>query len=90
MRRDEQRLDDIFAALETISRFVSSTSEADFLQNEVLRYAVAHQLIVVGEAAARISAELRQRYPSLPWTRIIGFRNVVVHEYFGTDWLVVC
>lgn len=86
MRRDEQRLNDILDALETVSRFVGSKSEAEFLDDEVLRYAVAQQLSVVGEAGARISADLRQRYPSVPWTGIIGFRNVVVHEYFGIHW----
>lgn len=89
MRRDEQRLNDILDALENVSRFIRSKSEALFLQDELLRYAVAQQLAVVGEAAARISPELRQRYPSVPWTGIIGFRNVVVHEYFGIDWPLV-
>lgn len=89
MGRDEQRLYDILAALDTVSRFVNSTSQAEFLANEMMRYAVAHQLSVVGEAAARVSIELRNRYPALPWTRIIGLRNVLVHDYFGIDWPVV-
>jgi len=89
MRRDEQRLTDILDALETVSRFVLSKSQAEFLHDEVLRYAVAQQLTVVGEAAARISAEVHQRYDHVPWADIIGFRNIVVHEYFGIDWTIV-
>jgi uncharacterized protein with HEPN domain len=89
MRRDEQRLNDILEALETVSRFIRSKSEAEFLNDEVLRSAVAQQLTVVGEAAARMSTELRQRHGHVPWMDIIGFRNIVVHEYFGIDWPTV-
>lgn len=86
MRRDEQRLADIADALLSISRFIVSKCEAEFRDDEVLRYAVAQQLAVVGEAAARLSQELRQRHPFVPWSGIIGFRNILVHEYFGIDW----
>jgi uncharacterized protein with HEPN domain len=44
---------------------------------------------VIGEAAARVSAELRQRQPEIPWPEIIGFRNVVIHEYFGLSWPII-
>jgi uncharacterized protein with HEPN domain len=37
----------------------------------------------VGEAAARLSSELIQKYPSVPWADIVGLRNVFVHQYFG-------
>jgi uncharacterized protein with HEPN domain len=89
MRRDEQRLSDILEALEAVSRFVHSKSEAEFLEDLMLRSAVAQQLTVVGEAVARISAELRPRYEYVPWADIIGFRNIVIHEYFGIDWPIV-
>jgi uncharacterized protein with HEPN domain len=38
---------------------------------------------VVGEALARLSAEIKERYPSVPWPDIVGLRNILVHEYIG-------
>jgi len=89
MRRDQQRLNDILEALAAVSRFIEGKSEAEFLEDEVLRYAVAQRLAVVGEAAARISPELRKGYECVPWVAIIGFRNMLIHEYFGIHWPVV-
>jgi len=52
----------------------------------MLRSAVAHQLTIIGEAVAQLSGELRERYPDIPWIDIKGFRNIIVHHYFGIDW----
>jgi uncharacterized protein with HEPN domain len=47
------------------------------------------KLIVVGEAASRVPEELRARHPEVPWQPVRGFRNFVVHSYFGIDWRIV-
>ena len=41
--------------------------------------------MIIGEAVAGLSSELRHRYPDIPWTDIKAFRNIVVHVYFATD-----
>ncbi|MHA1568300.1 MAG: HepT-like ribonuclease domain-containing protein, partial [Alphaproteobacteria bacterium] len=46
-------------------------------------------LEIVGEAARRISAELRAQHPHLPWKSMMGMRNVMIHEYDGVDLGVV-
>jgi Uncharacterized conserved protein, COG2361 len=55
--------------------------------------AVVRNLEIIGEAARQIPSEVRERYPEVPWRRVIGLRNVVVHEYFAVDveivWTVV-
>ncbi|MCI0550625.1 MAG: DUF86 domain-containing protein [Anaerolineae bacterium] len=52
-----------------------------------------HHLQIIGEAASRISKELRQKYPEVSWGGMIGMRHVLVHGYFETDkelvWKVV-
>jgi uncharacterized protein with HEPN domain len=44
-----------------------------------------HHLAIIGEAAARLSPALRQGHPEVPWSAIIGIRNVLVHGYFSID-----
>jgi uncharacterized protein with HEPN domain len=58
MRRDRQRLHDILEGLDWIARALSGRTEADFLQDETLCYAVAQKLTIVGEAVARLSPDL--------------------------------
>jgi uncharacterized protein with HEPN domain len=54
-----------------------------------VRSAVLHELTVIGEAAARLPSELRDRHSEIPWADIVAFRNLVVHEYFGLSWPIV-
>jgi uncharacterized protein with HEPN domain len=85
MRRDRERMLDIMEALDSLARSLVDCKEADFLSNDLLYDASAHKLTVGGEAAARMSDEIKERYPQLEWRKVIGLRNVLVHEYFGVD-----
>jgi uncharacterized protein with HEPN domain len=89
MRRDDQRLQDILEALDSVAKMIAGRTEREFLDDEVLRYAVAQRLTVVGEAAGRLSPEISERNPSIPWADIVGFRNILVHQYFGIYWPLV-
>jgi uncharacterized protein with HEPN domain len=89
MRRDDQRLKDILEALDWISRAVVGKTEADFIADDTLCYAVAQRLTTVGEAVSRLSLEVKARDASVPWQDIVGLRNILVHEYFGIHWPLV-
>ncbi len=68
---------------------MSDRTEADFVADETLCYAVAQRLTTVGEAVARLSPEIKARNSSVPWQDIVGLRNILVHEYFGIYWPLV-
>jgi len=89
MRRDQQRLHDILEALDWITTAIAGRTEAEFLDDETLCYAVAQKLTIIGEAVARLSQDLRARHNSVPWPDIVGLRNILVHEYFGIYWPLV-
>ena len=44
-----------------------------------------HHLAIIGEAAARLSLTLRASHPEVPWSGMIGMRNVLVHGYFSVE-----
>ena len=51
--------------------------------------AVLHHLTVIGEAISRLSVELRERHPEVPWRQIIAVRHRIVHAYFDLDWQIL-
>ena len=57
--------------------------------DEVAQAAILHHLTVIGEAANRVSADLKARHSEIPWSRIASQRNRVVHDYFGLDWVLL-
>ena len=89
MRSDNLYLSDVVEVADSIVRFMAGMDEARFVGDELVRSAVLHKLTVIGEAAARVSGELGQLYPGIPWADIIGFRNIAVHAYFSVDWRLV-
>jgi uncharacterized protein with HEPN domain len=86
MRRDDLYLNDIIEAADHITAFLGEMDFEGFRQSEMVRSAVVQKLAIIGEAAARISDDLKRRYPPIPWPQIVAFRNILVHAYFGTDW----
>jgi len=46
---------------------------------------VLYNLVVIGEAAAQLSEETRVDAPEIPWSRVVGLRNLIAHEYFRVD-----
>jgi len=89
MRREELYLTDIIEAADAIQRFLVDVGQNTFLRNELLQSAVLQKLMIIGEAASRLSKEFRDKHPEIEWEDIIGFRNIVVHAYFAVEWSIV-
>lgn len=89
MRREELYLAEILEAADAIARWLHGVDLHRWGDDEILRNAVAHRVMLVGEAARSLSPGLRSRHPDVPWPRIIAFRNVVVHEDFSVEWSIV-
>jgi uncharacterized protein with HEPN domain len=92
MRDDRLRIQDMAEAIRKIERYTSPGKQA-FESDELVQVWVIHHLQILGEAAQGISEEARAEYPQIPWGRIIGFRNILVHHYFAINadeiWAVV-
>lgn len=77
---DRKRLKDILSAIEAIESYRVS-SYAEFQSNPKTQDAIFYNLIIIGEAANQVSEKLQERYPDIPWSSMIGTRNVIVHGY---------
>jgi uncharacterized protein with HEPN domain len=84
MRRDDDRLRDILTAIDRITRETRS-GRSSFDADEKTRVWVIYHLQMIGEAAGRLSDDTRQSSPLIPWARIVGMRNILVHHYFEID-----
>lgn len=71
-------------ALENIRQYVIK-GERHFLSDHLTQDAVIYKLAVIGEAVKRLPKSLRDAYPSVPWKDVAGLRDIVIHEYDGTD-----
>jgi uncharacterized protein with HEPN domain len=57
----------------------------DFIDDPLLQDGVIRQIEIMGEAAKRLSMEIREKYSEIPWKDITGMRNKLIHDYMGID-----
>jgi uncharacterized protein with HEPN domain len=89
MQRDRQFLLDILQSAELISSYTNQVSKDEFIQNIQLQDAVIRRLMVIEEAARRVSDTTRQEQVDISWAEINGMRNRLVHEYDAVDFDIV-
>ncbi|KAF0107771.1 MAG: hypothetical protein FD146_1402 [Anaerolineaceae bacterium] len=82
MRRDEAYLLDILLSARRALKHVEGLSWETFETDELMQDAVMRPLEIMGEAAGHISEDFREAHPNIPWHKIIGIRNQLIHEYF--------
>ena len=79
---DTVRLQHMLDAARTSQQFVAGQTRASLESDELLAFAMARAVEIVGEAASQITDELRSRNPQIKWSDIINMRNRLAHAYF--------
>ncbi len=82
-------LQDMLQAIQTIRRYTANLDAQRFRQTPMAVDAVIRQLAIIGEAAAHIPPDDRKGEPKIPWEKIVGMRNKLVHAYAEVDEQVV-
>lgn len=78
-------IDDMLEAIALIEQYLTDTNEKEFSRDSEKQDAVIHRLMIIGEAAQRVSSDVRAKQPDIPWRKIVDFRNVIIHEYSGVS-----
>jgi uncharacterized protein with HEPN domain len=76
-------LDDILESCRKIRQFTEGMSFQEFERDVKTQDAVIRNFEVIGEAANRLPEGIRSLYHDIEWSKIIGFRNILIHQYFG-------
>jgi uncharacterized protein with HEPN domain len=82
---DTVYLKHILDAISKINLYLTGIDETAFQQNSLVQDGVIRQLEIIGEATKRLSDDLRQSQPNIPWKLIAGMRDKLIHHYFGVD-----
>jgi uncharacterized protein with HEPN domain len=85
----ELRIADITEAIEIVLEYTAGMSFEQFVSDRKTIDAVIRNFIIIGEATSHLPDDLIERHPDLPWREMRDMRNIVVHEYFGVDNMVV-
>ena len=86
MRKDETVfLRHMLDAVASIREYVEGVSFDGFMKDRQLQDAVVRRLEIIGEAARNVPEAIRLRHPAVAWREAVGFRNVLIHQYFGID-----
>ncbi len=82
-------IEHVLSRLNSILEYTQNMDEDDFLRNKLVQDAVLRNFEVIGEATKNLSTEFRLQHPELPWSKLAGMRDKLIHFYFGIDLQII-
>ena len=90
MKRDYKLfIKDIISAMKSIEEFVEGLSLDEVREDDKTSSAVIRKFEIIGEATKHVPEDLKEKYPDIPWKRMAGMRDRLIHAYFGVDYRLV-
>lgn len=81
--RDKGRIEHIVQAIDNVAKFIEGVTFEEFCKDQMMFFAVVKNIEIIGEAANKLTKELRNQHPEVEWDVIIGMRHVLVHDYYN-------
>jgi len=80
---------DILEAIKAIEKFVEGMDFESFKEDDKTSSAVIRKFEIIGEATKNIPQSIKEKYPHIPWKEMAGFRDKLIHFYFGIKYDIV-
>lgn len=88
-KEDKYYIEKALNEINIIIKYLNNKSYEEFVSDEQLIDSIMFRLIQLGEHIKKMSLEFKDDYPNIPWGKILGFRNGIVHEYGMTNYMTV-
>ena len=85
MRHDDAYVLDMLLAAREATAFAANLNFDEFERHRMAQLAILKSIEVIGEAASHVSSGCWESHPEIPWSRIVGMRNRLVHGYFNVN-----
>ncbi len=89
MYRDNASINDAYNAGKNVLAYAGGLTKEELKADEIKTSAIIYQVIIIGEATTRLSSEFREKYPDVPWKRMVGMRNILAHQYDKVDFEIL-
>ena len=88
-RTPDLLVEDIIDSINKINKYISGIGYEKFIKDDKTADAVIRNFEIIGEASWRLPPEFKSKYSKIDWEKLRGFRNRIVHDYFGIDYEIV-
>ena len=78
-------IEDILESIKLIEKYIRNISKRNLDNNQKLKDSIVRRLEIIGEAVKNIPDNFRKKYPEVPWKKIAGLRDIIIHTYFNID-----
>ena len=85
MKKDSAYLHHISDAISAIEEYTRDITREEFFEKRIIQDAVIREFEIIGEATKNLSEEIRRKYSDIPWNKVAGMRDKLIHGYFGVN-----
>jgi len=85
MKEDIVYLRHILDAISRIEEYTKGVEYPDFMSNNLVQAGVIREIEIMGEASKRLTQKFKEKHPDIPWRKIAGMGDKLIHRYFGVD-----
>lgn len=75
----------ILDAIGRIEEYTKGVKRDDFMGRALVQAGVVRELEIIGEATKGLATQIKNKHPKVPWKKIAGMRDKLIHNYFGVD-----